>query len=329
MRRRCPDISFCLGATLIGLALSSQAHSAESSQADAVVAADGSGDYTTIQAAIYGAPYRPGEPPWVIQVKPGVYQERVYVQRERGYLRLVGDDPATTVLTGKLHAHMKGPDGEPIGTFRTPTMQIDGDGFEIENLTIENAAGPVGQALALRTDGDKLVFRNCRFLGWQDTLLLNRGRQYFEDCYIAGHVDFIFGGATAWFQNCQIHCLKSGYITAASTPREQPYGFVFHRCRITAEPDSKVYLGRPWRPFAMTAFVECDLSEAIRPEGWQPWAVKDTATIRYSERDNHGPGAQTESRVAWARESSPELTVEDVFAQPEPWLPKSIKQYEN
>ncbi|QDU86811.1 Pectinesterase A precursor [Pirellulimonas nuda] len=297
------------------------AHAAGPDRADVIVARDGSGDFDSIQAAVMAAPHRAAGPPWVIRVKPGVYDERVYVQRERGYLRLVGDDPATTTLTGRLHANMPGADGEPIGTFRTAMMQIDGDGFEVENLTIENAAGPVGQALALRCDGDKLVFRNCRLLGWQDTVLLNRGRQYFDRCRIEGHVDFIFGGATAWFEECDIHCLGSGFITAASTPPEQPYGFLFHRCRVTAEPDAKTYLGRPWRPYAMTSFIDCELSGAVRPEGWQVWSVTDPSTIRYSERGNHGPGAQGAERVDWARGPAPEVGLEEVFQRPEPWRP--------
>lgn len=294
---------------------------AEPAVADAVVAADGSGDFTTIQAAIYAAPHHPQGPPWVIFVKPGKYDERVYVQRERGYLRLVGEDPATTILTGSLHAKMLGPDGKPIGTFQTPTLQIDGDGFEIENLTIENRAGPVGQALALRADGDKLKFNNCHFLGWQDTLLLNRGRVYFENCRIEGHVDFIFGGSTAWFEKCHIHCRGNGYITAASTPQDQAYGFVFHECRVTAEPDARVYLGRPWRPYAMTTFIECELGEAIRPEGWNIWNVSDPATVRYSERDNRGPGADGESRVEWASQNAPQLSIKEVLQGPDDWHP--------
>lgn len=307
---------------LITLAVQLPVQSSEQDHPNAVVAADGSGDFTTIQAAIMAAPYHASGPPWIIQIKPGTYHERVYVQRERGYLRLVGEDPATTILTGKLHAKMLGPDGEPIGTFRTPTLQIDGDGFEIENLTVENAAGPVGQALALRTDGDKLIFRNCRFLGWQDTIFLNRGRLYFEDCTIEGHVDFIFGGATAWFENCLIHCRKNGYLTAASTPPDQPYGFIFHRCRVTAEPEVKAYLGRAWRQYAMTAFVDCELSDAIRPEGWNAWSAPDPSTIRYSERGNHGPGARSEDRVPWARTPEPDLTPTQVFEQPQPWKPQ-------
>ena len=130
---------------------------------------------------------------------------------------------------------MHGLDGKPIGTFHTPSTTIDADDFTAENMTFENSAGPVGQALAIRVDGDRAIFRNCRFLGWQDTILLNRGRQYFENCTIAGHVDFIFGAATAWFEKCQIHCLRNGYITAASTPADQPFGFVFSHCNITGE----------------------------------------------------------------------------------------------
>ncbi|NGO39284.1 pectin esterase [Limisphaera ngatamarikiensis] len=278
---------------------------------DAVVAADGSGDFTSIEAAVYAAPYRPPGQVWIIRVKPGTYRERVYVQRERGYIRLVGDDPATTILTHEIHANMTGPDGRRLGTFRTATLQVDGDGFEMENFTVANTAGPVGQALALRVDGDRVRFRHCRFLGWQDTILLNRGRHYFEGCYVEGHVDFIFGGATAWFENCHIHCLRDGYITAASTPPDQPYGFVFRRCRITGEPGVKTYLGRPWRPYAMTVFLESYMSEVVRPEGWHNWDDPGREkTVRYAEFGNHGPGAEKAARVSWARQ----LTAEEAAA---------------
>jgi len=158
--------------------------SARSWAADAVVAADGSGQYTSVQAAISAAPMRtgPDDPRWEILVKPGTYRERIYVQRERGNLFVRGEDAATTIITYDLNANLPGPDGQPIGTFRTPTVQIDADGMIWENLTLANGAGPVGQALALRADGDQLIFRRCRFLGWQDTILVNRGRHYFEDC---------------------------------------------------------------------------------------------------------------------------------------------------
>ncbi len=275
--------------------------------ADATVAPNGDGQFNSIQAAIMAAP--PGLPsaarPWVISVKPGVYKELIYVQRERRFIKLVGEDPQTTIITFNLHANMIFFDSKPLGTFRTPTVQVDGDGFGAENITFENSAGPVGQALALRVDGDQVSFKNCRFLGWQDTILLNRGRQYFEHCYIAGHVDFIFGAATAFFEGCQIHVLKDGYITAASTPETQPYGFVFSNCRITGEPGVKTYLGRPWRGFAQTVFLNTEMSEAVRPVGWHNWTGPEREkTARYGEFGSTGAGANEAARVAWARKLS-------------------------
>lgn len=208
---------------------------------DRVVAADGSGQCTSVQEAIMATPHSatPSKP-WVILVRPGVYCELVYVQRERGYIRLVCTAPEETVITYDLHAKITGLDGKKIGTFRTPTVATDGDHFVAKNLTIENAAGPVAQAVALHVDGDRVVPRNSRLLGWQDTVFLNRGRAYFQECYIAGYVDFIFGGGTTFFEHCHIHCRANGYITAASTPAEQPFGFVFSNCTITGEPG--VYL---------------------------------------------------------------------------------------
>jgi pectinesterase len=238
----------------------------------------------------------------------------------------MGEDPKTTILTHEIHANMLGNDGEKIGTFRTPTMQIDGDGFIVENMTIANAAGPVGQALALRVDGDKVEFRNCRFLGWQDTLFLNRNRQYFRDCYIEGHVDFIFGGSTAFFENCQIHCLGNGYITAASTPHEQLYGFVFKDCRITGVEDARTFLGRPWRAYSMTVFLNTEMSGVVRPEGWNNW--RDPAreqTVRYAEFNSSGPGANPDERVPWAhrltQEEAEDLSLQTVLGGEEGWVP--------
>ena len=244
-----------------------------SPKADVVVAADGTGNYTSLQEAISAAPMKtdPAAPRWVILVKAGTYPERIYVQRERGQIHVIGEDAEKTVVTYGLHANLPGPDGKPIGTFRTPTLQIDGDGMIWENITLANSAGPVGQALALRADGDRLEFRHCRFLGWQDTILVNRGRHYFVDCYVEGHVDFIFGGATAYFERCHIHCLRDGYITAASTPKDQPYGFVFADCKINGEPGVQTYLGRPWRDFAKTVFLHTEMSDVVRPEGWHNW----------------------------------------------------------
>lgn len=293
---------------------------------DAIVDPGGKGDFKTIQDAVMAAPYRTSPPQWVIRVKPGIYDERVYIQRERGFLKLVGDDLHKTLITGKLHAATPGPDGKPIGTFRCATVQLDGDGLEFYNLTFENSAGPVGQALALRADGDKLVFRNCRFLGWQDTVLLNRGRQYFENCRIEGHVDFIFGGATSWFENCDIHSRKGGYLTAASTPPDQEYGFIFHRCRITGTSGEPYYLGRPWRSHAMTLFADCEIDCNVRPEGWHNWGnAENERTTRYYESCSTGPGANSEARVNWVRKptdaEAAKKTAAAILAGTDGWNP--------
>lgn len=272
---------------------------------DAVVSSDGTGSSASVQEAINKAPQTTtAENPWTILVKPGTYKELVHIQREKRFVRLIGEDAATTTITYNLFASMKGPDGKDIGTFRTPSVLIDADDFTIENLTLENSAGPVGQALAVRVDGDRVTFRSCRFLGHQDTVLLNRGRQYFENCTITGTVDFIFGGATAWFERCTLHCLRDGgYITAASTPAESPYGFVFSNCSITAAtPGIKVYLGRPWRPFASTIFLNTLMDGCVRPVGWHNWGQPDREkTTRYSEINSTGPGADPSERVSWAR----------------------------
>ena len=297
------------------------------SQIDLTVAADGSAQFKTVHEAIMSVPSGTPASPVAIHIKPGVYRELIYIQREKRFFRLVGEDPGRTVLSFDLHANIPGPDGKPIGTFRTPQTVIDADDVTIENITFENSAGPVGQALAIRIDGDRVAFRNCRFLGWQDTIFANRGRQYFEDCYIAGHVDFIFGGATAFFEGCRIHCLGKGYITAASTPDYQPYGFVFSHCKITAaSADVKTYLGRPWRDYSSAIFLNTEMSEAVQPAGWHNWDKPEREkTSRYAEFNSNGPGANPQERVKWARrltESEAKgITVEKVLGGSDGWNP--------
>jgi pectinesterase len=301
---------------------------------DVVVAADGSGQYTSLQDAISAAPMNtdPAATPWTIFVKRGRYKERIYVQRERGNLHIIGEDAENTMIVFDLNASKPGPDGKPIGTFRTPTLQIDSDDMVWENLTIANSAGPVGQALAMRLDGDRLVFRHCRFLGWQDTLLLNRGRHYFADCYVEGHVDFIFGAATAYFDRCEIHALRDGYITAASTPKGQPYGFVFADGKVTGAPGVKTFLGRPWREFAKTIFVRTEMSDAVKPEGWDNWKKPHAEqTTFYAEAGSTGSGASSGTRVAWAKKLSPEavatLTPAAVLGGADAWDAASMPRH--
>lgn len=275
--------------------------------ADVTVSLNGDGQFKSIQDAIDAAPQSTSRTkPWVIRIKPDVYKELIYVQREKRFIRLVGEDAEKTILTYNLNANMLGQDGKMIGTFRTASTVIDADDFSAENLTFENSAGPVAQALAIRIEGDRVIFRNCRFLGWQDTILANRGRHYFTGCYIAGHVDFIFGGATAFFERCHIHCLRNGYITAASTPTEQPFGFVFSHCKITGEsPEVKTYLGRPWRDFASVIFLNTEMSDVVRAVGWHNWdKPAREKTSRYAEFKSNGPGAANDARVAWSRQLS-------------------------
>jgi pectinesterase len=299
--------------------------------ANATVAQDGSGNYRTVQEAINAAPQTlTADGRWVIFVKAGTYREMVYVQREKHFVMLVGEDPLRTVITYNLNANNVGLDGKPIGTFRTPSVVIDADDFTAENLTFENSAGPVGQAVAVRIDGDRVIFRNCRFMGWQDTLLLNRGRHYFEDSLITGHVDFIFGAATAFFERCHIHVWRNGYITAASTPADQPYGFVFNQNTISGESsDVKTYLGRPWRDFAQVTFLNTEMSAVVRPAGWNNWDRPDREkTSRYSEFGSTGPGGKQSERAAWATtitaKDASAITVSGVLGGADHWDPRKV-----
>jgi len=306
--------------------LSGTSSDAPKDQINITVALDGSGQFTSVQEAIMSVPSGSPAKPVVIHIKAGVYKELIYIQHEKRFFRLVGENPERTILTFDLHANILGTDKKPIGTFRTPATVVDADDVSFENLTFENTAGPVGQALALRVDGDRISFRRCRFLGWQDTIFLNRGRQYFEDCYIAGHVDFIFGAATVWFERCYIHCLKNGYITAASTYEQQTFGFVFSHCRIDGEPEVKTYLGRPWRDFSNVIYLNTQMSEVVRPEGWQNWNLPAREkTARYSEYNSTGAGANPQGRVPWSHQltkaQAKAITIGKVLGGADGWNP--------
>lgn len=334
MKASFPIVSALLVVLSAGCASPSRAPGASATApvTEITVALDGSGQFTNVQAAIMSVPMGFATNPVVIRIKPGTYREVLYLQREKRFFHLVGEDAAKTILTFNLNANLIGPDGKPIGTFRTPSVQIDAEDFTAENITFENSAGPVGQALAIRVDGDRAVFRNCRFLGWQDTILVNRGRHYFEDCYIEGHVDFIFGGATCWFERCKIHCLRDGYITAASTPDTNPFGYVFRDCEITGADGVKTYLGRPWRDFAAVAFLNTKMSGVVRPEGWHNWGRPERErTTRYAEFGSTGAGASPTARVKWAKplaaEAAAEIIVSRVLGGDDGWNPLAQGKY--
>jgi PelA/Pel-15E family pectate lyase len=263
-----------------------------------VVAADGSGDFKTVQQAVDHVPDNNTER-IVIQIKPGVYREQIRVTSGKRYLTFQGEDPRHTVLTYRISAQEA---GNTRLAFSTLINAVD---FRAENLTFENTFGVGSQAVALFVDADRAEFRNCRFLGWQDTLFVNGAHHSFKDCYIEGHVDFIFGSASAIFEHCTIHSKGAGYVTAHyRTSAEENTGFVFVRSRLTGQnTGTGVYLGRPWRPYARVIFLECWLGAHIRPEGWDNW--RDPArekTAWFAEYNSHGPGANTSARVAWSRQ---------------------------
>ena len=292
--------------TFLWLFLGASLLSAQSYATEIFVAQDGSGDFANIQDAIDATKSFP-DVRITIHIAAGVYREKVKVHSWNTKLTLKGAEEGRTIISWDdyFHSVARGRNS----TFHTPTLLVQGEAFRAEDLTIENTAGPVGQAVALAVEADRCVFINCRLLGHQDTLYLAGGsvaRHYFGQCYIEGTTDFIFGPATAYFEECTIHSKSSSYITAASTPEGQAFGFVFYQCRLTAaEGVDGVYLGRPWRAYARTAFLECHFGEHIKPEGWHNWSdPKRESTTFYAEYNNTGPGAILESRVGWCHQLS-------------------------
>ena len=270
---------------------------------DIVVAKDGTGDFTSVQEAIDAVPHLRGNRT-LIFIKNGTYKEKLILPSTKTNVSFIGEDVEKTILTFDDYASRQNVFGEEIGTSGSASFFIYGEGFEAQNITFENSAGPVGQAVAVRIDGDRVKFGNCRFLGNQDTLYPHGkdSRQYYKNCYIEGTVDFIFGWSTAVFDSCRIFCKGDGYITAASTEEQKPYGFVFRNCLVEGSaPEHSVYLGRPWRPFAKTVFLECELGALVRAEGWHNWQDPEKEkTAYYAEYNNSGPGYQPEKRVGWA-----------------------------
>ena len=266
----------------------------------------------------------------VIFVKKGTYKEKLIVPSWLTNIEICGEDRDNTIITYDDHANVFIPGTDrKMGTFRTYTVRVDGNDITFRNITIENNAARLGQAVALHTQGDRLTFVNCRILGNQDTVYTGgiNTRLYFKDCHIEGTTDFIFGPSTAGFENCTILSRTDSYITAASTPQNVEYGYVFNRCKIVAaEGVSKVYLGRPWRPYAHTLFMNCQLGKHILPVGWHNWSnTQNETTARYCEYNNHGEGAATKERAAWTRQltrkEAAKVTLENVFRQNGGWIP--------
>lgn len=268
-----------------------------------IVDRNGRGDFRNIKDAIEFIRISEFKEPVTVFIREGFYKEKILLPGTVCNVKFVGENRDKTIINYDDHANV-----DKMGTFRTYTFKVQGNDISFENLTIENSAEQLGQAVALHVEGDRIIFRNCRFLGNQDTIYAGheKSRQYFENCYIEGTTDFIFGPSTAWFENCRIHCKKNSYITAASTPEHIPFGYVFNNCTITlAEDVTKVYLGRPWRPFAMTLFMNCELPEGVSAAGWDNWRnPENEKTARYLEYNNKGKGADTFKRVKWTKQLS-------------------------
>ena len=274
---------------------------------DFVVATDGTGNFRTVQEAINAVPdFRKNETR--IFIKNGTYREKLVLAGSKTNVVFIGENREKTILTFDDFASKKNRFGEEIGTTGSTSFFVFGDGFRAENITFENSSGPVGQAVAVRVEGDQVVFINCRFSGFQDTLYPHgeKSRQYYRDCLIEGTVDFIFGWSTAVFDRCTIVCKDHGYITAPSTNEGTAFGFVFLDCKITGTaPESSYFLGRPWRPFGKSAFLRCEMGNMIKPEGWHNWNKPEAEkTTFFAEYKNSGSGASGEKRVSWSHQLS-------------------------
>lgn len=271
---------------------------------DFVVAQDGSGDFFTVQDAIDAVPDFRKNVRTTILVRKGDYKEKLIIPESKINVSLIGEDGA--VITYDDYANKTNIFGENKGTSGSSTCYIYAPDFYAENITFANSSGPVGQAVACFVSGDRAYFKNCRFLGFQDTLYTygKNSRQYYEDCYIEGTVDFIFGWSTAVFNRCHINSKSKGYVTAPSTDAGKKYGYVFYDCKLTADEGvSDVYLSRPWRPYAQAVFVNCDMGKHILPAGWHNWNKKDAEkTVFYAEYESRGEGANPQARAKFSRQ---------------------------
>jgi pectinesterase len=336
MSQRSRFLFCCIGAMTYAMVCRGQTKSIN-------VAADGSSDFKTVQEAIAAVP-DDSTTKVVIHIAPGTYAGPFIVPKSKPNITMVGDNEKTTILTWDRNVRdpiPKGNDGF------NPGFQVRADDFLASRLTIENTSGDHGQALALRVDGDRDVFVNCRITGWQDTLMVNNGRDYFKNCYVAGRVDFIYGSATAWFEDCEVHSKNGGHVTAASTPQDHPYGFVFMECKLTGDaiawdpattnPSTTAKprvtpladLGRPWRPYASVTYINCEMGSHIKPAGWNNWGkTSNESTARYSEYHSAGPGGVPDDRVAWSHQLTDDqakaIAIQAVLAGDDGWDPTQV-----
>ncbi|WP_262151390.1 pectinesterase family protein [Chryseobacterium foetidum] len=307
-----------------------------------VVSKDGKADFKTIQEAINSVENN-SERKTKIIIRPGTYREKIIVPDTKSPVILIGENPENTILVYDDHASKQNAEGRNIGTTGSSTLFIFSNDFSAKNITFQNDAGPVGQAVAVLTTGDRIAFENCKFLGFQDTLYTKGAqdnpdktkvsRNYFKNCYIEGTTDYIFGAGTAVFENCTIYSKKNAsYVTAASTIEGNEFGYVFINCNLTGDADANsVYLGRPWRPFAKTVYVNCAIDSTIKQEGWHNWSKPDAEkTTFYAEYNSKGSGANAEKRVSWShqltKEQSKKYTAKNILKGKDNWnFKKSFK----
>ena len=299
------------------------------------VAKDGSGDFQTVQEAI-NAVENGLQINTKIYIKKGTYREKITVPATKGPISFEGESLKETIIVNNDFASKKNAEGKEFGTTGSSTIFIFSNDFSAKNITFQNDAGKVGQAVAVLITGDRAIFENCRFFGFQDTLYL-KGQQddpsktkevryYFKNCYIEGTTDFIFGAATAVFEKCEIYAKESAtYLTAASTPEVKKFGFVFIDCKITGDAKAQsVYLGRPWRPCAKTVFINTEISNVIKPEGWHNWNKPDAEkTTFYGEYNSKGIGSNIKQRVSWSHQLSKkeaeEYSIKNILSGTDNW----------
>lgn len=307
-----------------------------------VVSKDGKGDFMTVQQAIDAVENRSSAKTKIV-IKAGIYKEKIVIPESKGALFLEGENPEKTIITYDDYASKKNAEEKEIGTTGSSTLFIYSNDFSAKNISFENSSGKVGQAVAVLTSGDRITFENCRFLGNQDTLYLKGAqdlqdktkpsRNYFINCYIEGTTDYIFGAGTAVFENCIIYSKETAsYVTAASTPQENEFGFVFINSKITGNAkEHSVYLGRPWRPFAKTVYIDCELNSSIKSEGWHNWSKPDAEkTTFYAESNSKGPGSSPSQRVSWSHQLTQQerkrYTADNILKGKDNWnAKKSLK----
>lgn len=317
------SVQMTLSCFIIGIFFSIQL----SAQQKITVAQDGTGKYKTVQQALDAVP-KNNKKPVTIFIRNGVYYEKLFLDSTKKHVTLIGEDKFNTILTYNDHTGKLSLSGDTINTRSSWSFKILADNFTARNITFQNDAGfTAGQAVAVEINGDKAVFTDCRFIGFQDVLFTNsdRSRQYYKNCYIEGTTDFIFGSATVWFQQCHIHSKKNSHITAASTPKEKEFGYVFNECVLTGDTAlHNVSLGRPWRPYASVLYMHCYIGPHIKPEGWSNWNNTDNYKYaRYAEYKNFGPSAEPAKRLSWTKQLTAEeakrITFKNIFGA---WKPE-------